>query len=269
MIAFRESFGLFLFSTDPVMIRAALPGGLAGVVVDWERRGKRERQAGADTQIGADTHDDLRRVRASTSARVLCRIEGFGPTTGNDIEAAIDGGADEILLPMVRGPGEVEAVLDRVRDRAGLGILIETVSAVESVEELARLPLSRVYVGLNDLAIDRGSRNLFHAVADGTVPSIRRHFTVPFGFGGLTLPDAGYPIPCRLLMGEMTRLSCDFAFLRRSFHRDVQGGDPETSVARILNAVHAAHRRPPSVVWTEAAALREAIAAWEPERAAV
>ncbi len=269
MIASRQSFDLFLFSTDPVMIRAALPGGLAGVVVDWERRGKGERQAGADTQIGADTLDDLRRVRAGTGARVLCRIEPFGPSTGNDIEAAIDGGADEILLPMVRGPGEVETVLDRVWGRAGVGILVETVSAVDSVAELARLPLSRVYVGLNDLAIERRSRNIFHAVADGTISSIRRHFAAPFGFGGLTLPEAGYPIPCRLLLGEMARLRCDFTFLRRSFHRDVRGGDPETALARILNAVGEARRRPPSVERADAMELREAIAAWEPDRAAV
>ena len=35
-------------------------------VVDWERRGKADRQAGANTEIGVDTVDDLRAARAAT-----------------------------------------------------------------------------------------------------------------------------------------------------------------------------------------------------------
>ena len=250
-------------------IRAALPGGLAGVVVDWERRGKRERQVGVDTQIGTDTRDDLRRLRGATDARILCRIEGFGPTTKDDVEAAANGGADEVLLPMVRGPAEVEAVLEQVRGRMGVGILVETVDALGALEDLARLPCSRVYVGLNDLAIDRGSGNLFEAIADGTVSSIRRHFHVPFGFAGLTLPGAGYPVPCRLILGEMARLACGFSFLRRSFHRDVRGRDPAASIASILSALDAASRRSAEEIRTDAMELQEAIAAWQPEGAKV
>ena len=250
-------------------IRAALPGGLAGVVVDWERRGKRERQVGVDTQIGTDTRDDLRRLRGATDARILCRIEGFGPTTKDDVEGAANGGADEVLLPMVRGPREVEAVLEQVRGRMGVGILVETVDALRTLEDLSRLPCSRVYVGLNDLAIGRRSGNLFEAIADGTVSSIRRHFRVPFGFAGLTLPGAGYPIPCRLILGEMARLACGFSFLRRSFHRDVRGRDSAAAIASILSAFDAAGRRPPERIRMDAMELQEAIAAWQPEGAKV
>ena len=45
-------FELFLFSTDETAVAAAVARGVSGVVVDWERVGKRHRQAGADTQIG-------------------------------------------------------------------------------------------------------------------------------------------------------------------------------------------------------------------------
>jgi hypothetical protein len=88
---------------------------------------------------------------------------------------------------------------------------------------LGKLPLSRVYVGLNDLAIDRKKRFIFSALADGTVDYIRQYIKVPFGFAGLTLPDCGYPIPANLLYSEMARLLCSFAFLRRSFLRDIRG----------------------------------------------
>jgi hypothetical protein len=79
-----------------------------------------------------------------------------------------------------------------------------------------------VYVGLNDLSIDRGLSNIFSSVADGTVETVRRACARPFGFAGLTHPDEGAPIPCRLLIHEMVRLQCAFSFLRRSFRRDAQ-----------------------------------------------
>jgi len=46
-----------------------------------------------------------------------------------------------------------------------------------------------------------------------------------FGFGGLTLPGYGDPLPGRSLYSEMARLDCRFTFLRRSFYRDLNGMD--------------------------------------------
>jgi hypothetical protein len=237
-------FDLWLFSTDPRIIREAVAAGVEGIVVDLERRGKRERQISADTQVGLDTFDDLERVRACTPARVVCRINGDGGASPDDVDRAIAGGADEILLPMVRNAAEVEAVLHQIKGRCRLGILVETMSACQHVNDLACLPLSRVYVGLNDLSIERGTPSIFTAVADGTLQHVRSAFSVPFGFGGLTLPDRGQPIPCRLLIGEMMRIGSRFSFLRRSFYRDVRGHDLGDSVSRILHAVERAAHRP-------------------------
>ena len=55
----NPNFGLFLFSTEPDQIFDALAGGLTGVVVDREHRGKERRQAGFDTQINRNTLSDL------------------------------------------------------------------------------------------------------------------------------------------------------------------------------------------------------------------
>ncbi|CAA9368335.1 MAG: hypothetical protein AVDCRST_MAG68-5191 [uncultured Gemmatimonadetes bacterium] len=239
-------FGLLLFTSDPRIARRAVAGGAAGIVVDWEHLGKAARQLDHDTQINHDTPADLRRIRACTAAPVICRINGDHPGRGDEVEEAVEGGADELLLPMVRAPGEVERVLDQVAGRCRVGILVETVDAVERAAELARLPLSRVYVGLNDLHIQRGTPSIFTAVADGTVERVLRPFRVPFGFGGLTLPDRGTPIPSRLLMGEMVRLGCGFSFLRRSFHADVP--DPATGIPRIHEGLAALRRRDPPAV---------------------
>src|SRR5256885_1738617 len=91
-------FALTLFSVDPDFICRAVDAGVREIIVDCEFRDKHRRQAEADTEINHDTMEDLRRVRASTQARVLCRINAFGEDTPREIAEAIEGGVDEILL---------------------------------------------------------------------------------------------------------------------------------------------------------------------------
>jgi hypothetical protein len=243
-----SDFQLLLFSTNVPFITSAVSAGVDGMVIDWERLGKRERQAGADTQIGGDTLEDLQRVRAATDALIVCRLNAFGPTTIEEVEAAAQAHADEILLPMVRSPEEVEAVLEYVAGRSRVGIMVETVEAVERVKALTSLPISRVLIGLNDLAIERNSGSIFAAVADGTVAQVCRAVTVPVAFGALTIPTEGRPIPCRLLIAEMMRLQCSFGILRRSFHRDIQGRDVAVEIPRLRSSLKEARRRAPHAI---------------------
>ncbi len=98
-------------------------------------------------------------------------------------------------------------------------------------------------------------------MTDGTVDQVRRAFHVPFGVAGLTLPERGEPIPCRLLIGEMARLDCHFSFLRRSFHRDIIGRDLAVEVPRLLEALRQARSRPPEVVARDRAAFEAAVVA--------
>jgi hypothetical protein len=220
---------------------------------------KEARQRGADTEINLHTADDLRRVRAATGARVLCRLNAVGAGSADEIEAAVAAGADEVLMPMVRNAAQVEEVLTLAGGRCGVGILLETTAALENAGELAQLPLSRVYVGLNDLAIERRSPTIFEPLVDGTMERLRPLFRMPFGFGGLTLPDRGVPVPCRLLLGEMTRLRCSFSFLRRSFHRDIRGRDFGFEVQRLLRAIADSAARSEDAVARDRAALERVL----------
>ena len=265
-----SAFELALFTSDLAVVAAAVPAGVASVVVDWEHEGKEARQALADTEVNNHTVEHLRAVRALTGARVLCRINAFGPGTPEEIEQALEAGADELLLPMVRTRADVEATLELVAARAGLGILVETRDAVARADELARLPLSRVYVGLNDLAIERGTATIFAPLADGTLDEVRRRFAnVPFGFGGLTVPEGGFPIPSRLLVAELARLACDFTFLRRSFYRDVAGRDVATEVPRIHAALAESFARSRAEVARDREELLGCVAALSSEPDAV
>lgn len=93
---------LLVFTADPVHAAAVVDAGAAGVILDWERRGKARRQAGQDTQINEDTAADLAVVRSATAGRVLCRVNGAGPWTAQEVQLAVELGADEVLLPMVQ-----------------------------------------------------------------------------------------------------------------------------------------------------------------------
>ncbi len=248
---------LFLFTVDPRWGSDVVAAGAAGIIVDWERRDKERRQLGEGTQISTDTPEDLSRMRAATDARLICRVNGFGPWTGEEVEDAIARGADELLLPMVRTPESVDRTLDLVAGRCGLGVLIETQDAVDAAAAIARRPLSRVYVGLNDLRIDRRSTQLFRPLVDGTVDAVRAQVPQPFGVGGLTLPGGGFPVPSDVLAAELVRLRTDFTFLRRSFIADMQGRDPWVEVPRLLASLAALRGAHPA----DAAAHREQLLA--------
>ena len=233
----NPNFELFLFTSDPACAQTFTEAGGSGVIVDWEVRDKRRRQAGAGTEISGEIFEDLRSVRGSCAGTLICRVNAVWDGTAEEVDRAVDAGVDEVLLPMVRNVDEVEEVLSVAAGRCRVGILVETEDAVRTARELAKLPLARAFVGLNDLAIDRGLKNIFLSLVDGTVERARECFDVPFAVAGLTLPDRGHPIPCRLLIAEMVRLDCSFGILRRSFRRDTDGMDMGEAIREIERGV--------------------------------
>ena len=198
-----KGFDLFLFSTDPETVSRYTEAGVDGFIVDWESKGKED-------TAGRSRHGDQRR-------------HAGGPPAG--------AGRDERPAPL---PSEPARSVDARRDRRGGRRRCGRSPASNGAKPrgsprrdggregplrgrnpgrdgrrrplrpgLARLPISRAYVGLNDLSIERKSRSIFEPLTDGLVDAIRPLFTVPFGLAGLTLPECGRPIPCRLLIGEM------------------------------------------------------------------
>jgi len=256
-------FELLLFSIDADEAARHAAAGIDGIVVDCEQRGKERRQQGVDTEVNHATVDDLREVRRATSAKVICRLNGLHPGTREELEHAIAAGADEVLLPMVEHEHEVVDLLEMADGRCDVGILIETLGAVRRAPALAVLPLSRVYVGLQDLAIQTGSRNIFMPLSDGTIERLRREFAIPFGVGGLTIPGRGHPIPTRLLASEMSRLRCDFTFLRRSFKRDTARMSPAPAIEMIRSMFRELDVRTPAEVHVDHSALVESVAEWD------
>lgn len=251
---------LILFETQPVRARAAQAQGISGFIFDVERRGKTERQHEFDTEISSTTLDQLATFVAQSRIRPICRIDSWHSGTPSDVELAIESGAGELILPMVRTVTEVERLLALVAGRIPVGIMVETNEILDCLSEISRLPLARVYVGLNDLMIIRGGRNLFEPMIDGTIDKIRSQIgPLCFGVAGATHIDHGFPVPFRLLLAEMARLEVDFTFLRRSFHRDVRPDEIGAALRGILEHWRDLQMRSSSEIAKDHSALETAV----------
>lgn len=235
---------LLVFETDPIRASALKAAGYTSFIVDLETLGKDLRQLGYGTEINHNSADDIRRLRDAGIARIWTRLNRFGAHTPGEIDLAIANGTTVIILPMVCSTAEVAAALAHIGGRAELCVMIETPEAVAIAGELGRLPISAAYFGLNDYAISSGQRNIFLAVADGTVARVRQALgATPFGFAGLTHPELGAPIPSMRILQELERSACSFTFLRRSFRRDLARFTPAEIRAAIARAWEAAQRR--------------------------
>jgi hypothetical protein len=214
------------------------PGAL---VIDWERRGKHHRQRialsllGSATSISTDDELTLERTRRMWSGPIVCRTNSIDHGGADDIRAAADLGADRVLVPMVRDAAHIESVLEVGRRcGVGVGVMIETVEAVESASSIASLAVDFAYVGLMDLAIARRTRSIFEPMRDGTLESLASALDgISFGVGGLTRPGGGRPIPTALLAAEIVRVGASFSFMRRSFHADLAGDPPGAVIVEI------------------------------------
>ena len=217
-----KSFEFFSFYSNLEKTLKGIEAGLNGVVVDLETRGKEGRQSHYNTQISEHNLSDLKELRSNTSSHIICRINGGNYLSKEEISDVIAAGANEILVPMITNLKQMDFLVNVVPNDIALAIMIETNEAVNLAQTLDEYPISRVFVGLNDLSIARKQKNLFLPLIDGTVETVRKKLNCQFGVAGLTHPAAGYPVPCDLLINEMKRLHCTFGFLRRSFYRDLK-----------------------------------------------
>lgn len=228
-----SSFELYAFHSNEERLHSLNATELTGFIVDLEKKGKELRQQLYNTQITEHTLTDLALVRNATSKPIICRINNSGSLDTEEMKMVLDYGADELLVPMIKRIEEVEHVLASVNGSAKVSVMLETVESLTLLKKLNELPLERCYVGLNDLAIQMQSNNIFFPLADGTIEKIGASLAHKLGVAGLTHPDLGNPIPCRWLIDIMKQNKCSFGILRRSFYRALE----RYSEVEIINAL--------------------------------
>ncbi len=212
-----------LITADPAQAAIAQRCGVNRIMVDLERQGKQERQRGRDTWISQHRMDDVPIIaQVMTEADLMVRIDPLHDGSRDEIDRAIAGGANLIMLPMFRTLDEIAAAGDMIGGRAAFVPLVETAQALQICAEVARLPaVSEVFIGLNDLHLSLDMTFMFEPLANGLLEQVcqdLRELGKPFGFGGIARAGQG-DLPAELIMREHVRLGSSRVILSRNFMR--------------------------------------------------
>lgn len=218
---------LMYITNRPEIAQIAETAGVDRIFVDLEYIGKAERQGGMDTVQSHHTLDDVKRIsEAITTAELLVRVNPIHDATEEyisseeEIDKAIENGADIIMLPFFKKADEVKRFLSAVNKRAKTMLLFETPEAVRIADEVLLIDgIDSVHIGLNDLSIGYGKKFMFELLTDGTVERLCNKFrekNIQYGFGGIASLGKGM-VPAEMIIKEHYRLGSTCAILSRSF----------------------------------------------------
>lgn len=217
-----------MYVTNEIQIaKIAEHVGVERIFVDMEYIGKAQRQGGMNTVQNHHTVEDVRRIRrAIIHSEVLVRINPIHEVSDryssseDEINAVIDAGADIIMLPYFKTADEVRKFYAYVEECAKTVLLLETPEAVESIDEILKIPeVKEIHIGINDLALGYGKKFMFELLTDGTVEKLCEKFKekgIAYGFGGIASLNQGL-LKGRYVMKEHYRLGSTCTILSRSF----------------------------------------------------
>jgi 2-keto-3-deoxy-L-rhamnonate aldolase RhmA len=242
---------LSLITDDVALAVEAEQAGIDRIMIDLERDGKAERQAGRGLFLSSHRIESVAPVKvALVKTPLVVRINPLGESSRSEIDALVDGGADFIMLPYFSGLAEARVFLGLVRRRARVILLVETRSAASQLRALVGEPgVDEVHIGLNDLSISLGQDNLFEPICTGIIDemaAVLRAAGMPFGLGGIgRLSRQELPVHPERMLAEQVRLGASRGWLGRTFR-----GEMEQSRAR-------------GELAAEVLAIREAVRKWQ------
>ncbi|MDF1732992.1 MAG: aldolase/citrate lyase family protein [Minwuia sp.] len=238
---------LMLIPESPEMAQAALSAGVDRLFLDLERAGKQTRQ-GTGTWISTQSMEDIARYRdAFPDTHILVRTDPWPDLAPEQLEGVLAAGVQQVMLPMIRSAADAAAMCRAIAGRLPLVPLIETVASAEALKQIAALDgVEAIYIGLNDLHLDRGDSFMFQPLADGTVERLARvvgSARKPFGFGGMARLGHG-DLDAELILAEHVRLGSTSVMLSRKFKDRATGPfDWQGEIGRIRHAVERLARR--------------------------
>ena len=232
-------------TNNPEIALIAENAGVDRIFVDLEYIGKDIRQGGMDTVQSKHTIDDIKNVRkVLTTSELLVRCNPIHEasaeygSSGDEIDAIVESGADIIMLPYFKTAAEVRRFVELVDSRAKTMILIETPEAVEAIDDILDVAgVDEYFVGLNDLSLGYGKRFMFELLSDGTVENLCNKFrerSLVYGFGGIAAIGRGI-LPAEHVIAEHYRLGSSCVILSRSFC-DVSRMESEDAVKELFEA---------------------------------
>ena len=218
---------LMYITNRPGVAKIAESAGVDRIFIDLEYIGKSDRQGGMDTVQSQHTLEDIKRVsEVITKSEVLVRVNPIHDKTEEyisseeEIQQAIENGADIVMLPFFKTVDEVKRFLSAVNKKSKVMLLIETPEAVENIDEILSLGgIDFVHIGLNDLSLGYGLTFMFELLSNGMVEALCekiKNKNIPYGFGGIASLGKGL-VPAEMIIKEHYRLDSSCAILSRSF----------------------------------------------------
>lgn len=226
---------LMYITNNPAVAKIAEDTGIDWIFVDMEFIGKDNRQGGLDTVQNHHTIEDIRNIKNTVKkAKVLVRVNPIHfnqPTdylnSEQEIDAAVEAGADIIMLPFFHS---VQEVTDFIRfvEKANRNyskqvktcLLLETPEAAILIDEILNVKgVDMIHIGLNDLHLAMGMKFMFQLLTDGIVDQLANKIKakgIPFGFGGIASLSGG-ALPGSYILKEHYRIGSSMVIVGRSF----------------------------------------------------
>ncbi len=222
-------------TNNPDVAKIAEIAGVDWIFVDMEFIGKDNRQGGLDTVQNHHTIEDIKTIRNAVSkSKVLVRVnpihgvqkDGYF-NSKDEINAAVEAGADIIMLPFFHTLQEVSDFIEFVQnanDRYNRDVktclLLETPEAAILIDEILNINgIDMIHIGLNDLHLAMGMKFMFQLLTDGIVDQLAKKIQakgIPFGFGGIAGLSGG-ALPGSYILKEHYRLGSSMVIIGRSF----------------------------------------------------
>lgn len=213
---------LIFITNDPATARHADAAGVDRVMVDLEVNGKDARQGHLNTVISRHTPDDVSALRKTIDrSELMVRINPLFRGSQAEINDSVARGANRLMLPMFRHPDEVARVIDMIRGRVPLTLLLETGASLARLPRIAVLDgIDDVHIGLNDLHLELGLDFMFELFPSGLLDLASQTLQeagLPFGIGGVAKLGEGR-LPAKLILSEHQRLGSTRVILSRAFY---------------------------------------------------
>lgn len=222
-------------TNNPAVAKIAEDAGVDWIFIDMEFIGKDDRQGGLDTVQNHHTIDDIRKIRNAVSkSKILVRVnpihklqkDGYF-NSEHEIDAAVEAGADIIMLPFFHSMQEVSSFIGYVQKanekynrHVQSCLLLETPEAAILLDEILNVKgIDMIHIGLNDLHLAMGMKFMFQLLTDGIVEQLANKIkskNIPFGFGGIASLHSG-ALPGSFVLKEHYRLGSSMVIVGRSF----------------------------------------------------
>lgn len=216
------SLRLMYLTNNVKVAQIAQDKGVDRIFVDLEQLGKAERQGHMDSVKSEHCLDDIAKMRPYiNTSDLLVRVNPLHPGSVEEINNAIDNGADLLMLPMFKDAAEVEKFVDMVSGRARTILLLETAEAEAGIDNILKVPgIDEIHIGLNDLHLSHKMKFMFELLTDGTVERLCKKIGakgIPYGFGGISGIGGSEILPAERILAEHYRLGSSMVILSRSF----------------------------------------------------